>query len=128
MRPIHGIRFLAAALLAAVMLPGGDARAQADPARQARLVSRMALELPAGPGPFPVVVFSPGCQGFDHARWKDRYEHYGRELMALGFGVARGDYLAAAEASSATSVLAKCAPISLARAAPRAASRSAIST
>lgn len=81
------------------------AAAQPSNAHLDRLQARYAIDKPEGSGPFPAVILVPGCQGFDHKLYRGRYERAGAELKALGFVVARADYLAAAEAANCELVM-----------------------
>jgi dienelactone hydrolase len=93
------------AVLVAAATATVPALAEPSAAHLARLQASLAVDRPAGDGPFPAVILVPACRGFSDPVLRSRYEHAARELKALGFVVAHADYLAAVEAADCELVM-----------------------
>lgn len=72
------------AVLLALLAAPGPARAQDGPYRTFR---------PAGPGPFPTLLFVSGCSGFAPSVSPKAYERFAETFNAQGFAVLFVDYL-----------------------------------
>ncbi len=91
--PWPGRAMLSAGL--AVALMAGCAQARDARERMRALEPHLELRRPDRPGPLPAVLLVPGCSGFHPREGGTHHETVAQRLQALGYVVARVDYLAA---------------------------------
>jgi dienelactone hydrolase len=91
---MHSLRLLVAVLLAGLLLRPAAADLLQKPDLAKEGAWRLYLKLPEGKGPFPLVMFMPGCEGW--GSWeRHSSERHRLALASAGWGIAELDVLGA---------------------------------